>query len=146
MPTTSGSEHLADVGINREFQVIGFDSMLTRTLMAARAKLVRIKAQIANQIHGLMKAFGLVVPAGKAVRSTQTYALGWVRARTYITASGSLAQRGECAPPELTRRLIGYASERDLVAADAYPFATAVEDPAHFRTSRSVGVWLGLTK
>ena len=39
--------------------------MLTRTLLAARTKHVRIKAEISNQIRGLMKTFGLVIPAGK---------------------------------------------------------------------------------
>ena len=43
----------------------GFDSMLTRTLVAARTRLVRITTELSNQIRGLMKTFGLVVPAGK---------------------------------------------------------------------------------
>lgn len=60
-----GLAHLAEVGFYREVRVKGFDSMLTRTLVAARTKLVRIKTEISNQIRGLMKTFGLVVPAGK---------------------------------------------------------------------------------
>lgn len=43
----------------------GFDSMLTRTLVAARTRLVRIATELSNQIRGVMKSFGLVVPAGK---------------------------------------------------------------------------------
>ena len=38
---------------------------LTRTLVAARTRLVRICTELSNQIRGLMKTFGLVVPAGK---------------------------------------------------------------------------------
>jgi transposase len=60
-----GLAHLAEVGFCREVRVKGFDSMLTRTLVAARSKLVRIKTELSNQIRGLMKTFGLVVPAGK---------------------------------------------------------------------------------
>lgn len=39
--------------------------MLTRTLVAARTRLVRITTELSNQIRGLMKTFGLLVPAGK---------------------------------------------------------------------------------
>jgi transposase len=63
-----GLAHLAEVGFYREVRVKGFDSMLTRTLVAARTKLVHIKTELSNQIRGLMKTFGLVVPAGKGSR------------------------------------------------------------------------------
>src|SRR3546814_8527473 len=46
----------------REVRVKGFDSMLSRTLVAARTKLVRMTLDVANQIRGLMKTFGLIVP------------------------------------------------------------------------------------
>jgi len=60
-----GLAHLAEVGFYREVRVKGFDSMLTRTLVAARTKLVHITTELSNQIRGLMKTFGLVVPPGK---------------------------------------------------------------------------------
>ena len=41
-----------------------FDSMLIRTLVNARQQLVRISTQLSNQIRGLMKTFGLIVPKG----------------------------------------------------------------------------------
>src|SRR5215210_811348 len=63
-----GLAHLAEVGFFREVRVKGFDSMLTRTLVAARTRLVRIMTGLSNQIRGLMKTFGLVVPAGKGSR------------------------------------------------------------------------------
>ena len=63
-----GLAHLAEVGFYREVRVKGFDSMLTRTLVAARTRLVRITTELSNQIRGLMKTFGLVVPAGKGSR------------------------------------------------------------------------------
>ena len=47
-----GLAHLAEVGFFREVRVKGFDSMLTRTLIAARAKLVRITIELSNQIRG----------------------------------------------------------------------------------------------
>ena len=60
-----GLAHLAEVGFFREVRVKGFDSMLTRTLVAARNRLVKITTELSNQIRGLMKTFGLLVPAGK---------------------------------------------------------------------------------
>ena len=42
----------------------GYDSMLIRTLVIARTRLVRITTELSNQIRGLMKTFGLVVPKG----------------------------------------------------------------------------------
>ena len=51
-----------------EVRVKGFDSILARTLVAARNRLVQITTELSNQIRGLMKTFGLVVPAGKGSR------------------------------------------------------------------------------
>src|ERR671913_638784 len=60
-----GLAQLAEVGFFREVRVKGFDSMLARTLVAARNRLVQITTELSHQIRGLMKAFGLLVPAGK---------------------------------------------------------------------------------
>jgi transposase len=59
-----GLAHLAEVGFYREVRVKGFDSMLIRTLITARRQLLKMRLQISNQIRGLMKTFGLVVPKG----------------------------------------------------------------------------------
>ena len=60
--------HLAEIGFFREVRVKGYDSMLVRTLVAARRHLVRISTELSNQIRGLMKTFGLVVPGAKGGR------------------------------------------------------------------------------
>ena len=60
-----GLAHLAEVGFFREVRVKGYDSMLIRTLVAARLKLVQVTTELSNQIRGLMKTFGLVVPPSK---------------------------------------------------------------------------------
>ncbi|WP_416361684.1 hypothetical protein [Mesorhizobium sp. AR02] len=39
--------------------------MMTRTLVAARTRLVRTTVEHSNQSRGIMKTFGLLVPAGK---------------------------------------------------------------------------------
>jgi transposase len=60
-----GLAHMAEVGFYPEVRVNGFDSMLTRTLVAGRTRLIRICTELFNQIRCLMKTFGLIVPAGK---------------------------------------------------------------------------------
>ena len=57
-----GLAHLAEVGFYKEVRVKSFDSMLARTLVAAPTRLVRIGTELSNQIWGLMKTVGLVVP------------------------------------------------------------------------------------
>ena len=57
-----GLAHLAEVGFYREVRVKSFDSMLVRTLVAARHQMLKMTVQISNQIRGVMKTFGLVVP------------------------------------------------------------------------------------
>ena len=67
-----GLAHLAEVGFYRVVRVKGFDSMLTRTLVAGRGQLRKTIGQLSNQIRGLMKTFGLVVPqvAGASSKTT----------------------------------------------------------------------------
>ncbi|MDQ1155851.1 transposase [Sphingomonas sp. SORGH_AS 950] len=47
-----GLAHLAEVGFYREVRVKGFDSMLSRTLIAARTKFVRATLDIAGRFAG----------------------------------------------------------------------------------------------
>jgi transposase len=42
--------------------VKSFDSMLVRTLVAARHQMLKMTVQMSNQIRGVMKTFGLVAP------------------------------------------------------------------------------------
>ena len=60
-----GLAHLAEVGFFREVCVKGYDSTLVRTLVAGRDKLVRMTTELSNQICGLIKTFGLIVPGAK---------------------------------------------------------------------------------
>ncbi|ESY79841.1 hypothetical protein X739_29970 [Mesorhizobium sp. LNHC220B00] len=45
-----GLAHLAEVGFYREVRVKGYDSMLSRTLVVARSRLVKITTELSNQI------------------------------------------------------------------------------------------------
>lgn len=59
-----GLAQLAEAGFYKVVRVKSFDSMLTRTLVGARNQLLNISTQLSNQIRGLMKTFGLIVPKG----------------------------------------------------------------------------------
>ena len=153
-----GLAHLAEVGFYREVRVKGFDSMLVRTRVAARRRLVRMSTELSNQIRGLMKTFGLVVPVAKGGRFES-------EVRRLLEGQDGLAGvivplldvwiavRGLAA--ELGRQLLSYArhsadclrlmSIPGIGAITATSFVTAVEDPANFRSSRAVGAWVGLT-
>ena len=153
-----GLAHLAEVGFYREVRVKGFDSMLTRTLVAARTKLVHITTELSNQIRGLMKTFGLVVPPGKGSKFEE-HVRGLVIDRDGLAAIvlplleswRSIRLRAT----ELGRQLVAGARQSHacqllmsipgIGAITATSFTTAIEDPSNFRHSRSVGAWLGLT-
>ena len=153
-----GLAHLAEVGFFREVRVKGFDSMLTRTLVAARSRLVKITTGLSNQIRGLMKTFGLLVPAGKGstfeknVRSLLVDQEGLAPiVLPMLEAWRSLRLRAA----ELGRQLVASSRQNQACrilmsipgvgAITATSFATAIEDPDNFKKSRAVGAWLGLT-
>ena len=132
--------------------------MLGRTLVAARNRLVQITTELSNQIRGLMKTFGLVVPAGKGSRFE-------AHVRALLADQEGLApillplleawRAVRLRAAELGRQLVTSARRSEACqilmsvpgvgAVTATSFATAVEDPENFRRSRSVGAWLGLT-
>jgi transposase len=153
-----GLAHLAEVGFYREVRVKGFDSMLARTLVAARTKLVRIATELSNQVRGLMKTFGLIVPAGKGrtfeknvrnLLADQSDLAGILL--PMLDAWHSIRTRAA----ELTKMLLANARQSHACrllmtipgvgAITATAFATAIEDPENFKNSRAVGAWLGLT-
>ncbi|WP_245499507.1 IS110 family transposase [Mesorhizobium sp. M1A.F.Ca.ET.072.01.1.1] len=153
-----GLAHLAEVGFFREVRVKGYDSMLSRTLVAARTKLMRTTLDVANQIRGVMKTFGLIVPCGMGgkfeahVRSLLADNVGlsqivlpllaaWRNLRLQAAKLGRqlLAEARRSQQCQLLMSIPG------IGAITATAYLTAVEDPANFKRSRSVGAWLGLT-
>ena len=51
-------------GWYREVIVKSFDSQLIRSLLTTRAQLVRMRVDLANQIRGVLKPFGLMAGKG----------------------------------------------------------------------------------
>jgi transposase len=136
----------------------GYDSMQTRTLVAARAKTIRICTELSNQIRGLMKTFGLVVPPGRggAFERNVRELLDGNEALSRIIMTILEAWRGvRNQAAKLGRQLIATARQSapccllmsipGVGVVTATSFVTAIEDPENFKKSRSVGAWLGLT-
>jgi transposase len=153
-----GLAHLAEVGFYREVRVKGYDSMLIRTLVAARTSLVRITTELSNQIRGLMKTFGLVVPpskGGKFEDTVQRLLAGHDELARIILPVLEAWRSVRTRAAALGRQLVASARQSETCqllmsipgvgAVTATSFTTAIEDPANFKKSRSVGAWLGLT-
>lgn len=153
-----GLAHLAEVGFYREVRVKTYDNMLTRTLIAARTRLVRISTELSNQIRGLMKTFGLVIPAasgGRFIEHINRLLVGQEALARIILPLLDAWRSIRVRAAELGRQVLASARRRQqcqllmsipgVGAITATSFIAAIEDPAHFKTSRSVGAWLGLT-
>jgi error-prone DNA polymerase len=153
-----GLAQLAEAGFYKVVRVKTFDAMLTRSLVGIRKQIVGIAIRLSNQIRGVMKTFGLVVPKGKGrVFEANVCEL--------LEGNGDLARiifplldawrdiRRHSA--DLDRQLLACARESKAAQLlmtipgigpiTALSFAAAVEDPCNFKKSRSVGAWLGLT-
>jgi len=153
-----GLAQLAEAGFYKAVRVKAFDSMLTRTLVAARNQLLSISTQLSNQIRGLMKTFGLILPKG-------TGRVFDSNVREFLAGNDGLARiilplleawrdiRKRAA--DLDHQLLAAARQSQetkllmtipgIGAVTAVSYIAAVEDPGNFKTSRSVGAWLGLT-
>lgn len=153
-----GLAHLAEVGFYREVRVKGFDSMLIRTLVTARRQLLKMRLQMSNQIRGLMKTFGLVVPKGSgSVFERNVHTLLQDEEKLARIVLPMLRARGDIRRQvaELSKQLVAMARDDQrcrlltsvpgVGTVTATSFAAAVEDPANFRNSRAVGGWVGLT-
>ena len=153
-----GLAHLAEVGFYKEVRVKSFDSMLARTLVAARTRLVRIGTELSNQIRGLMKTFGLVVPpamGSKFERHVEALLADHAELGRIIRPLLEAWHAVRLRATELGRKLLADARRSDACqllmtipgvgVVTATSFVTAIEDPTNFKRSRSVGAWVGLT-
>ena len=61
---TRGLPQIVRTGGSREVMVKSMDSQVVRSLLTTRARLVRMRVDLANQIRGLLEPFGLVAGKG----------------------------------------------------------------------------------
>jgi transposase len=152
-----GLAQIVRTGWYREVMVKSLDSQMVRTLLTTRAQLVRMRVDLANQIRGVLKPFGLL--AGKG--SGQPF-IERVRA---LVADGPLQEVAEALLSAwqaingqvgvLSRRLIVIAradqTVKRLMTAPgvgvlvALTYASVIDEPQRFAKSSSVGAYIGLT-
>jgi transposase len=153
-----GLAHLVRSGWYREVRVKSRSAMLARALITARAQLLRIALDLSNQIRGMMKTFGLVVPKGAGrifEHHVRERLSGEVTLSAIILPLLDAWRTMRTQATELTRRLVAVVRDsavcRRLMtvpgigAVTAASFAAAIESPDNFKRSRDVGAWLGLT-
>lgn len=153
-----GLAQLAEAGFYKAVRVKGLDAMLDRTLIGVRKQVAGMAIQLSNQIRGVMKTFGLIVPKSKG-RVFEGHV------RELLTGNDSLARiilplldawrdiRKHAT--NLDRQLLAAARNSraaqllmtipGIGAITSLSFSAAIEDPGNFKRSRSVGAWLGLT-
>jgi transposase len=153
-----GLAHLVRAGWYRAARVKGRPAMLAKALTGARHQLHGIATDLSNQIRGIMKSFGLVVPKGgggvfernaRALLAEETAVAAivmpllesWraIRARAGELDRQLLAAARQSATCRLLMTMPG------VGAVTATSFAAAVEAPGNFVHSRDVGAWIGLT-
>ena len=105
-----------------------------------------------------MKTFGLVIPAGKGGifdANVRTLLAGHAGLSRIILPVLEAWRNTRSQAAVLERQLLAVARKSQAChllmsipgvgAITATSFTTAIEDPSNFKTSRSVGAWLGLT-
>ena len=153
-----GLAQIVRTGWYREVHVKSERAHRTRGLLAARARLVDMRREIANQLRGLLKVFGHVIGvAGGRTFDARARELATGDATLAATAEALLAARAALAEQvaRLDELLLALARRdsacRRLMtvpgvgAITAAAFVATVDDPGRFRHSSSVGAYVGLT-
>ena len=153
-----GLAELARVGWFKAVQPKSEPAQLVATLIASCSRLIKMRADLVNQIRGLLKPFGL--RPGKVHGATLA-----ARVRELIADRGLLEEvilRLLQLWDDLQRQIValhqrlltivhGAGACRRLLAVPgigpvtALAFRTAVDWPDRFQHARAVGAWLGLT-
>ncbi len=153
-----GLARIMQCGWYKQVQVKRLSCHEIRAVLNSRAQLVKIKCDLENQIRGLLKNQGFVIgkAGGKAFRRRVEELVGaqgllWEAVRPLLEIRESV--RRESAG--LHRKLLGLArndvdSRRSMTVPGVGPitalaFRSAIDEPARFSRSRSVGAYLGLT-
>ena len=153
-----GLAELIRVGWYREVRVKSDVSQAMRSLLVARARLVRIRRDLENQIRSMLKEVGLMFPRAiggqfrihvRRLWTTSTCCGPSSKAcspstnrlmssrRSWTTVCGKRPRADET-----TRRLM---SVPGVGVVTAMAFRHTIDDPTRFRSAQTVGAYLGLT-
>lgn len=154
-----GLAQIVKSGWYREVGVKSLDSHEVRSMLGARAQLVGMRVEITNQIRGIFKTFGVVLsrrtgePFERLVEEACENKDGMLNQTisSLLCVFSNLKEQIR----RLDRLLLSCARKSPVCqrlvtipgvgVLTALAFATAVDDPAKFPKSRSVGAYLGLT-
>jgi transposase len=153
-----GLAQLLRTGFFRQVRVKSEGTMLVRTLLSARRQLVRTGLDLANQIRGLLKIFGLLLPRGggrafeAAVRERlaghgqlATVITPLLQAWRAVREQVLALDRQACAVAKRDARCRLLLTAPGVGTITALAYVAAVERPGEFRNARAVGAWVGLT-
>jgi transposase len=153
-----GLAHLVRAGWYREVRVKGRNAMLAKALLGARNQLLGISLALENQIRGILKTFGRIVPKGAGglfERNVRALITDEAEIATVIMPLLQARQMARAKCAALDRRLVmsvqGNANCRMLMTMPgigpitAVAYVAALERPDTFKKSRAVAAWLGLT-
>jgi len=153
-----GLAQLVRSGWYRPVEVKSLDSHRLRLLLRARHQLVSARTMLYNQIRGLLKTFGVVLPAGKGSTFVQLVQQRLpedpsVQLVIEVLLSTWLGIHEQVR--QLDRELQRVAREHEICQRwmrvpgigpiTAVAYMTAIDDPTRFRHSKDVGPYLGLT-
>jgi transposase len=153
-----GLAQIVRTGWYREVGVKSIASHLIRSVLGARAQLVGMRTETINQIRGILKTFGIVLPgAGGQVfeRKVQELANGQGMLANTLRALLEVYNNLKEQIDVFDRHINSYARHNPVChqlmtipgvgRLTAVAFVTAIDDPAKFQKSRNVGAFFGLT-
>ncbi len=153
-----GIARIMQTGWYREVQVKRLSCHEVRAALNSRALLVKMKRDVENQIRGLLKNFGLII--GKVGRSAFPARVKELLVERPILERAILPLLGlreqlKTEVANFDRMLLKITRDDDAARRlttvpgvgpiTALTFISAIDDPARFRRSRSVGAYIGLT-
>ena len=153
-----GLARIMQAGWYKEVQVKRLECHEVRAVLNSRALLVKIKRDLGNQIRGLLKNLGLIIGKAKGqVFSCRVEELVAKNPHLQQAVRPLLAVREKVSREivDLNRKLLVLARDdvesRRLMTVPgvgpmtALAFRAAIDEPARFKRSRSVGAYFGLT-
>jgi transposase len=152
-----GLAQIVRTGWYREVAVKSVNGHQVRSLLTARAQLVRMRVDLASQIRGVLKPFGLIAgkgggrPFAERVRTLVAGEPLQEVAEALLAAWQSVGEQIAV----LGRRLVAVARQdqavRQLMTAPgvgvlvALTYVSVIDAPERFTKSSSVGAYIGLT-
>ena len=154
----AGIARIMQAGWYKEVKVKSLSCHEVRAVLNSRAQLVKTKRDLENQIRGLLKNRGLRI--GKAggnlfSRRAEELVSGHLLLQEAVRPLLGVREIVRREVAGLTRRLLAIARDNEesrrlmtvpgIGPITALAFHSAIDEPARFRRSRSVGAYFGLT-